>query len=346
MASKVKSSERNNQLTNPAGYNPERIVFSDPAKGSVPDTPIEYYRINISTLNKDGSIGDLILPTERVFSFGVSENMNPETKKPNGWVLPLCLWNKEGPSQAEKTWTETFDKIVEHCKRHVVDVRGQLGQHDLEIRDLKKFNPIYIKKDKATGKVVDGAGPTLYAKLISTSGKPKKGKKETKADDGDGHGKILSMFFNLDDEPIDPLTLLGKYCYAKAAIKIESIFVGSKISLQVKLYEATIETVDQGMKPLLARPKPKADGRMLTGPGTLNDIPDDDDDANADVDDDVKVEAPKPVSPPEDDDAGSLPNSDTEEEPVRTAKKASPKKTEKATEKPAVKKVKKVVRKQ
>ena len=36
-------------------------------------------------------------------------------------------------------------------------------------------------------------------------------------------------FFDVNDEPINALDLMGKYCYTKAAIKIESIFIGSKI---------------------------------------------------------------------------------------------------------------------
>ena len=47
---------------------------------------------------------------------------------------------------------------------------------------------------------------------------------------------------------------MGKYCYTKAAVKIESIFIGSKISLQVKLYEAVIEPTAAGMRRLLSRP--------------------------------------------------------------------------------------------
>jgi hypothetical protein len=48
---------------------------------------------------------------------------------------------------------------------------------------------------------------------------------------------------------------MGKYCYTNAAVKIESIFIGSRISLQVKLYEAVVEPSASGMKRLLARPK-------------------------------------------------------------------------------------------
>lgn len=269
--------ERINQLTPATDYDVKRMIFSEPQAGSVPNTPITYKRISISTLNQDGSVGDLILPTERVFSFGVSENINPETKKVNGHVLPLCLYNRDGASKAEKAWVETFNAIVEHCKDHLIQNKEEIEQYDLAKSDLKKFNPLYWKRDK--GKIVKGTGPTLYAKLIASK----------------KHNKILSMFFDENGESVDPLTLLGRYCYAKAAVKIESIFIGNKISLQVKLYEVEVKMMESGMRPLLSRPKARQ--RVLTGKAkTLNDVKEEEENQDEDISD------------------GSIQGSDTEEE--------------------------------
>lgn len=272
--------ERSNQLTQVADYDVNNMMFSEPQSGAVPNTPISYTRVNISTLNKDKTIGDLILPTEVLFSFGVSENKNQETNNVNGHVLPLCLWSRNGPTKEEKAWTDTFDKIVEHCKKHLIDNREELNKHDLEMADLKKFNPLYWKREK--GKIVEGTGPTLYAKLITS-------KKQNVT-------KILSMFFNEHGDNIDPLSLLGKYCYVKAAIKIESIFVGNKMSLQIKVYEAECKLMDTGMKPLMRRPRNS--GRMLT------------------ADDSRKTNSFENIDTEnfDNEDAGSLNNSDDEKE--------------------------------
>lgn len=287
--------ERSNQLTSVANYDVKRMIFSEPQSGSVPNTPIVYKRISISTLNKDGTTGDLILPTEQLFSFGVSENINPETKKVNGHVLSLCLWNKQGATPAEKAWTDSFDAIVEHCKKHLVDNREELEQYDLSMNDLKKFNPLYWKRDK--GRIVEGTGPTLYAKLISSK----------------KHNKILSMFFNSEGEAIDPLNLLGKYCYVKGAIKIESIFIGNKLSLQVKLYEAEVTLIDGGMKPLMSRPKNT--GRMLTGGAGSSAVEQKLAD-NSDVEEDNQQEEK----------AGSLQNSEDEDEKPKSPPKPAARK--------------------
>lgn len=244
----------NTQLTTASGYDTKRMIFSDPQAGTIPNSvpQINYRRINIQTRNEDGTTGDLILQTSKLFSFGISENTNPETGKVNGYVMPLCLWNRDGSSTEEKEWSDTFDKIIDKCKDHLVANREEIDQYDLSKSDLKKFNPLYWKREK--GKIVEGSGPTLYAKLIVS-------KKQD---------KIVTMFFDFDDEPIDPMKLLGKYCFTQSAVKIESIFIGNKISMQVKLYECKVKLMDTGMKRLLKRPT--AQKRVLTSSTSPLDI--------------------------------------------------------------------------
>lgn len=279
----------NTQLTSASGYDTKRMIFSDSQAGSIPNSvpAINYKRITISTRNEDGTTGDLIFPTSKLFSFGVSENTNVETGKVNGYVMPLCLWNRDGATKDEKAWSDTFDNIVDHCKDHLIANREEIEKYDLDLHELKKFNPLYWKKEK--GKVVDGTGPTLYAKLIVS-------KKQN---------KIVSMFYNEDGEEVDPLTLLGKYCYAKAAIKIESIFIGNKISLQVKLYECEAKVADTGMKRMMKK-RPEGQKRVLSTMSMkpLEDAIDDKEDAadsdasvnDSDDDDDTPAPAPAPAT--------------------------------------------------
>jgi len=250
------SDNENTQLTPAEGYNPKKcMIFSEPIVGSIPDSKvkIEFKRINISTRNEDGSIGELIIPTERLYSFGVSENTSQETGNVTGFTFPLCLWNRDGVTPAEKIWVDTFNDIVENCMDHLIDNKEEIDMFDLTRADLTKskggLNPLYWKKEKFTddkGKTVlrnvPGKGPTLYAKLIYS-------KKQD---------KFLTQFFDTNDSIIDARQLMGKHCYAKGAVKIESIFVGAKISLQVKLYEAVVEPSKMGMKRLLARPKARS----------------------------------------------------------------------------------------
>ena len=159
--------------------------------------------------------------------------------------------------------------------------------------DLKKFNPLYYKKDR--GKIVEGTGPTLYAKLIVSK----------------KHDKIVTMFYDNDGEAIDPMTLHGKYCHVNAAVKIESVFIGNKISMQVKLYECEVKLADTGMKRLMKRPPAQSvvvnatsslplnssnreskGGDVSDGEGSVKD---DDDDDKPSVKKAVPVPVPVPV---------------------------------------------------
>lgn len=269
----------NTQLTTASGYDIKRMLFSEVQNGSIPNSvpQINYKRINIQTVNEDGTTGDLIIPTSKLFSFGVSENTDIATGKVNGYVMPLCLWNRDGATKEEKNWSDTFNNIVENCKDHLIANREEIEMYELERRDLKKLNPLYYKREK--GKIVEGTGPTLYAKLIVSK----------------KLNKILTMYFDFNGEPMDPLSLLGKYCYINAAVKIESIFIGNRISLQIKLYECEVKIMDTGMKRLLR--KPTAQKRVLTSSTSLPlDEKKDDEGSDGSVhDSDSEVEELKPA---------------------------------------------------
>jgi hypothetical protein len=275
--------ELNTQLTSAKGYNVNRMRFSKPIIGNIPDSKpaISFKRINITTKNEDGTEGELIIPTTELFSFGVSENKSQETGNVNGYVMPLCLYNKDGASEEEEDFVKTFNNIVEAAKKHLLDNKDEIEKYDLDERDLKSFNPLYYKKEK--GKIVEGQGPTLYAKLIVS-------KKQD---------KIVSFFTDRDDNPLNALDLLGKYCYANAAIKFESMFIGNKISFQVKLYEASVRLSNSGMRRLItkARPVAETEVKIATSTSVPLNIKADDDDANS---------------------VGSIAESDSEDEPKPT----------------------------
>ena len=296
------SHSENTQLTKASGYNTNRIFFSKHQVGNVPGSSFTYKRINILTKNLDGSIGELILPTERCFSFGVSENLSQDKKTVNGFVLPLCLWTKDAPTQAEKDWVDTFDAIIKKCGEHLLSHKDELEEYEMEEAHLKKLNPLYWKKEK--GKKVEGQGPTLYAKLIQSK----------KLD------KIMSIIEDERGNPIDPMSIKGKYCYVKAAIKIESIYIGSgnKYSIQVKLYQSQVRLLDSGMKRLL-RPDSEDDVSFSSSNPMLESASD------------ISERFNEPIrNDDDDDDTGSIRGSDDEEE---------------KNDEPAKKIVKKVVKK-
>ncbi len=221
----------NTQLNSAKDIDVNNIVFDKASIGSVPNSTMAFRRINIGYKNSDGTIGEFIIPTEKLFSFGVQENKDMATGRINGYQMPLVMWSRNGATDDEKTFTDTFDTIVEYVKKWIVSDEGkdETENYEIEISDLKKLNPMYIKKEK--GKPVEGASPTLYCKLI-----------HSKKDD-----KILTEFYDKEGVELDARgDLMNKMCDVNAAIKFESVFVGNKISLQIKLYEGEVHLRESG----------------------------------------------------------------------------------------------------
>ena len=258
------TSYENTQLSNALEFNPANIVFQDPQLNSITlgdgKTKINYYRIPVGVRNPDGTLGELVFSTEKVFSFGVQENKNMESDRIDGYSMAMCMWNRDGATPEQQQWIETFSQAIERCKEHVINVKEDIEKYDLELSDLKKFNPLYYKREK--GKIVEGRGPTLYPKLITS-------RKENPP-------KILTQFYDQDTgENLNPRTLIGKYCHVTAAVKIESIYVGARISPQVKLYEAEIKLAQNKSRRLLAR---NTTVSKITQENILGGDDDDDDD--------------------------------------------------------------------
>ena len=265
----------NTQLTNiTKKFDTKALRFGKPRDGSIPNSTVVFKRIPIGVLNSDSSLGELVIPTtDNLYSFGLSPNTNMQTGKTDGYTLSLCLWNKDAPTDEQKKWVENFTTIIDAIKDYLIEHRDDFGKYELESADLKNFNPLYYKKEK--GKRVEGSGPVLYPKVLQNK------KNEI----------ITTPFCNERGEDIDPMTLLNKACKATAAIKIESVFIGAKISLQVKVYEAQVKMFDNTVKRLLRKPESSSDVVM-----------------EARVDDNVHE------SKVDDDDEDSVKGSDSEDE--------------------------------
>lgn len=233
------SYEKNTQITRPDGYNAKQnMIFSKVKLSKIPKSNLESKRIMISTRNPDGTFGELVIPTPWVFSFGLQENTNMVTGDKDGYQISFCLQSKTGQTPEEKAFVDFFSNITEVCKEHVLKdkVKDDLKLYELSDSDFKKFNPIYIKKEK--GKPVEGADPFLYAKVLQHT------KDEVRT--------IAAQFYDVQGKQLDPLSILGQRCNVQGIIKIESIFFGQRPSLQLKVMEVTMELAGLVQRRLLA----------------------------------------------------------------------------------------------
>lgn len=269
---------KQNELHDIVDWNIENLIFADPEAGSVPgaEPPINFMRVNLLTQNhkftpegaietdaegnplNDDSIGDLTFGFDRYFSFGVSETTSPETNAVTGHSMSLAMFSREGATEREIRTVKKIEDIVQKAKEHLLVIRKELKKPKMEMSDLKNMDKILYWKLDEDGERVSGQGPTFSPKLIEY-----KARKDYKT----GKEKPYQMctIFYLEDEvnengdavEVSPLDFLStktdkKYCYARTAVKFESIFFGAKtISIQCKITEADIAPVQMGPQRML-----------------------------------------------------------------------------------------------
>jgi hypothetical protein len=265
ISKKAKKINRNKttQITNPLDWNIDQLNFDPVSEGSIPGQNIANWRIPMYTKNKDGTEGELIIQCDRTFSFGVSPNEteveNPETKVKfktlNGYSASLSMWDQDGATPMQVATTDLITAVVEKVKDHllsdeVMNSVSRFSKDGLERSDLKKLDPLYWKREK--GKIVEGKGPTWYPKLIwYKASVDAKTKKERPAN-------METIFYSEDEvdeegnpKEVDPLEYLSQRCYLTPLIKIESVYIGAKITLQCKIYESYVKESEGGKKRLL-----------------------------------------------------------------------------------------------
>lgn len=267
VSKKVNLSARqaNTQLVDPFEFNPANVIFDDPAAESIPNQPGTNYRVNLGYKNKDKSEGNLILEFDACYCFGVSENQDKTTNTLNGYILPISLYDMNGPTPKQQKVVEVLCDLVAQCKKQLLkdDVQAMMGKYDddkIIESDLRKVDLIYWKKEN--GRPMKEKGGTFYPKLLWTKSREKNGKFI--------ESKINTRFYKEDevDEDgnpveVDPIQYVGKKCMITAAVKIESIFIGTKIGIQAKVYEALVKEVESGPKRLLMF-KPKTSSSVIS----------------------------------------------------------------------------------
>lgn len=224
---KTMSMSNTNTIVNPMNFDLSNMKFSKPEVNTLPGKNISYKRIKINYENNN-DLTDLVLESPpNLLSWGLDENRDMNTNALNGYQLSINLWSRNNVSDQEKEFVECIENICNHTKQHLVDHREEIERYDLELADLKKMNPLYWKLEKGTR--VPDRGPTLYAKTIFS-------KKEN---------RINTVFIDeTKQQRVDPMSIFKRHCFVRFALKIESIYIGHTISLQLKLTEVAFRPKD------------------------------------------------------------------------------------------------------
>ena len=155
------------QLTSYESLTSDKNIFKEAKYYKVKDSKIKYKRIPMKVKYQNEKKDRLIIETPLLFSFGVNEKKNQETKMLVGYSIPICLWAKHSePNPEEKTFFEAINNITTICQQHLENEYGADLASSLSSPFYYKQVEYTDKKGKNKTKRDESAAPVLYTKLI------------------------------------------------------------------------------------------------------------------------------------------------------------------------------------
>ena len=231
------------------------VVFDSPQEVEIQqgNKSIKYYKLNIGCKN-DAGVGEFVFNIPFFcHSFGVEEFTN-EAGVPTNHNASLSLVDMNGTpeeQQAQVDFVKQFSSVIEKIKEHLVSIKKEIKKPTLDKNDLKALNPMKQAVDE------DG-NPKGNAYYFS----PKLMEKKiyNKEDPSDMKIEVVTEFF-LDGQfdeagnpiKISPLEFMGKKHFKfRGAVKIDNVYIGSKISIQCKIYDGVVRPVSNERKRMTA----------------------------------------------------------------------------------------------
>jgi hypothetical protein len=186
------------------------------------NTKFQIHRASPFVLTSSGKESPLIIQTDKIFTFGVKESTNDAGEI--SYSIPLSVVDWKQPTEYQKAFVKACDMISESGKSFLLQVAASIKK-DWVPSDLRKVSVLWRGKDPEK--------PTLYAKLPARK------------------GNITCSFYKpviskergisrIGKREVNPLLFRDVMCHVKAIIKIESIFIGSKVTFQTKVEEVLI----------------------------------------------------------------------------------------------------------
>ena len=249
----TKISPRFTELIDLSEFNIANLFFDTPQEMEIQqgNKTIKYFKLNIGNQTKAG-VGEFVFNIPHFcHSFGIEEFQN-EAGKATNHSVSLSLIDKNATSEEQEqqmNMVKKFTTIIDRIKDQLVACKKEIKKPTLDKNDLKTLNPMRQSVDE-DGNPKDSAwyfSPKLMERKIYN-----------KEDPSDVQIKIETQFF-LEDQfdekgdpvEISPLEFLGKKHFKfRGAIKLENVYIGSKISLQCKIYDGCVKTVSNERKRL------------------------------------------------------------------------------------------------
>ena len=224
-----------------------RIVL-EPVKEIV-NGAISFKRINIKYIMPNGTREKLSIKTPELFSWGVAENRSMDKSKdlpPDSYQMSLVMYDAREvatQSEDERGTVEVLEKIVKKIKAHLKDDATKAAMKKYQLDPFVDLMDMFYRKKGAGGKIDPNYAPTLYAKLYTHPAIA-------------GAAPIIkSGFFDSDDRPIDPLSMIGTRSRCICEVVIDNIYIGQKPSIQIKINDCIVMSRAEKVRRLFAPKK-------------------------------------------------------------------------------------------
>jgi hypothetical protein len=239
-------SNRHTELIDLSNYSLDRLFIDSVVENEIQqgNKTIKYYNIQLGSRNSSG-VGEFVFEIPyQAHSFGVEEFQNEKGQVTNHSVS-LSMVDSSNPTEEQLALVRNFTAIAEKIKNHLLTVKKEIKKPTLDLSELKKFNPMRQPVDE------DGnpKGDAWYfsPKLMSRKNYDEKDEFELK----------IETKFYLDDqfdskgEPVEisPLEFLNKKHFKfRGSIKVDKVYIGSTITLQCKVYDGVVQSVENKRK--------------------------------------------------------------------------------------------------
>jgi hypothetical protein len=149
--------------------------------------------------------------------------------------------------QEQVNFIKQFSTLIEKIKEHLISIKKEIKKPTLDKNDLKTLNPMKQAVDE------DG---NPKGNMWYFSPKLMEKKIYNKDDPSDMKIQVTTEFFldgQYDEEgnpvQISPLEFMGKKHFKfRGAVKIDNVYIGSKISIQCKIYDGVVRHVSNERK--------------------------------------------------------------------------------------------------
>lgn len=256
-----------------------RLMYSEPNKSATPDGTGNYRRVRIQYRYDDEHYGPAIVSFGKHYCFGVQANNvtfdgkvakgdNGKDKPLTGYRVPIVMTSVGKNNPTAEEWEEREVQFLkdfrEEVARYAFENKKAIGKGSTKTRDGMDALVSEILYFKKTDDVPDeDVAPKFYTNLKYFA--------KTR--------KMETVFYGPGDKEVNPLKMTDHF-YIYPNIQFDSIYISAKISLQHRIYDATVEPRNRAPKARLARPntmeETEADNDGGHGSG-------DDDDAEAEI---------------------------------------------------------------